>query len=1201
MTDDLDRIQRLLQSYEELEGDRRWAILSEFETIIDRHPDKLTPQFDWFIGQFRQAKGGMKKRIGNIILQLIDDRPELALTAIHELSGQLPSAGDVTREIVYEAVFIVKAKQPDKLWGALPASDIEPLLEGDIDARVEAYDLLAAVGGPASIRLLLGWRDEEAGDTATAVEQAMKEIVQRASKRLEERSTSSAAECLKLAAENSPHLAGDQINILLDTVLADTDPLSEIAADALVALGESDTVVTGLDSWEMVDKMDTVKQPAYGRVVGAVVAGESKDFDDLLNELVSRLHGMNTESGQAQLLAALVEAVRIRKPDSFPALDETLHLEAEIVDSNRAGYIELLGEIASSVASPGRVIPDLVDALQSESVNVRREAARGLVLAQIYPVPGALEASQEDPDQTVRELAGAASGQSPQKNILPLEFSPDAESQITGMSADLKYQTAPGRWDPVEIDEYHRTLLQNISLASQSGGSSQIQLPYYEPQAGLLTVLELTLQARDDSSTHQIALYSPGTRTHWGTLGDIRDAVSRFGFGDNNIRGYALPFDEYVTLSRVQEDSVEPYSESTNSDNELVITKSIDGLASIESPDAIVCNLQARAPRDGDDLVEKIRSVSPDTPLFLQYSFFTKHEHDHGWPRYGFPQELPTGVTASISRFPVRAISASDDTGGDESAITPAGRARQQLDRLGRSRPITVHELGGDAITEPLKEIYRHYKDIDEPETAELASAIQNRLYGIRRLPVPVDIYNDWVHQESLSHGRFAPDTTQQLLHSLEQFSEQYDLAYVPATVQSVVEQLEELYDALESHNPKFSFLIELIEKNIETENQIAILFLSQQMLRVFRYGIRETTGYDTEELEARGIYLSRPDQFRNLQPIDRLVLVNDIPAALASFYFSPGAENIDLLNFGYSDSSLLSDWVKQHSQKIHEQLRIPTDVDWPALPALSQENHGMEKEATQPEEDVPIPRPDFATESQSRSPDQLAGEFGSEGYSAAPVTVEITTRAGSRVKLDSNQSVLLEQRQNGATEYVWISARDLAEEDTFVVIPDNVRRTLYEETLQELYKEELSDLAYMNSLGLWWETMREIHEEYASTDIIYSLLKRNGLEKSAAAVKDWFRAVNAAEKPLDLVEHPELTIGPDSASDILVIGETFDQDELVQQAGLIQNVMERFREENRERGRELNEQIISMIEDPSSELSSDAVTHVAEQIEYHS
>jgi hypothetical protein len=327
-------------------------------------------------------------------------------------------------------------------------------------------------------------------------------------------------------------------------------------------------------------------------------------------------------------------------------------------------------------------------------------------------------------------------------------------------------------------------------------------------------------------------------------------------------------------------------------------------------------------------------------------------------------------------------------------------------------------------------------------------------------------------------------------------------------------------------------------------------------------------------------------------------VLVNDIPAAFASYYLSPNVDEIELLNFGNSIRSLVSDWTASEVQQVHDQLNVPDEYEWPAQPHLEEEALGDELDIEPPEEEPLIASPELAATAHHNSASPLANELSADEEAAGPSTVDIETESGSRVRLDSDRSVLLQRERGGQTDYVWTSAVHLSEGDQFIVIPEDARRALYNEALLELYEEELSDLEYMDSLELWWRTMREIYDEYENIEIIYSLLDRREFDKSEATVKDWFRAVRAARKPLDLVEHPSLTIGPDSASDIQTIGDVFDRDELVQHAGLIQNVMERFRKENRQKGRELNEEIIKMIEDPDSDISA-AVSHRVVDLDY--
>jgi len=1183
MTDSSDRIQQLRENYDRLDGERRWVILTELERIASREPDQLEPHLNWLFQEYRSVNSQTRWKLDRVLQKLIAGRPELAARVLDEIPENIPNQDDQSQQTLYDAAEILLSERPDALWEAVALSDFEPLLEGDIEARKRAYRLLGYVGGPSIVDELLASRETEVGDVSMAIDTALETLTRQACEQLRAGNMAvGASESLKKLSEHSPELLEGQVDILYDCLSAESATVAENAAVALTAVCACDSVSTRLDPWQLVGQLDSEPGLPFARVAGAVTAESPAEFDDLVETLVSKAETHPTDSEYNHVLTTLVESARLMEADSFPHLKRLLALEDLRTTARHTTYIELLEEIASSIDDSGRVIPELVEALQSESETVRRNAARGLASVDIYPPPSALEASTDDPDQLVRELVESVTDYSSSADVTPLDFSSETDSRLVGMEATLKYQTEPGRWDPVPIDEYHETLLENVAVTYRSGGSNQIQLPYYEPQAGLLTVIELVLQESPSRGGNRVALYTPGTQNQWGTLGDIRDAARQFGLGDGSVSGDALPLDELCRIGRVQDDSINFYANSAATGNELVLTKQLEDLKRIDSPDAVFCNLHARAPENGDEILETVRTTAPDTPLFIQYSYFTKRETVGGWPDYGFPEHVPDGVTPAISRFPVRVFNDQGPRVKEHATPTPLHRAGRQLTRLGDSRSLIIHEFGDADIIEPLNNVYSDYLDLDEPQTSDLASEIRNRMFGIHRLSVPVDIYNQWVRQEGVSHGRFAPETTTQLLHSLAQKQDSYDLAFVPDYVNSAVDNLETLYETLATTNPKFSFMVEQIDHCLDSQTDLAILFLSGHMQSAFEFGLRTTTAHDPDSLDADGIHLCGPDRFRELPSVDRLILSDDVPAPLARYYLAPNADRIELLDYGDSLESRLTGWVDTEVTTLRQALAVPDGTDWPAAPAISRESHRSPEAAAPSDDTSPAPRPETPAVPTSGE----SGMSSTTGDTASPSQLELSTESGETFRLQSNRSVLLHQQRGQETELVWTTAGRLTPGDRFVIIPDNVRRELYEETLRELYEEEMSDLQYMESLQIWWETMRDIRDEYDSTDIIHSLLERHGLDKSRGAVESWFRAVMAANGPVDLLEYTELTIGPDSAGDIRIIGETFDRDELVEHAGLIQNVMDRFRQENRERGRELNRQIISMVEESSAELS---------------
>jgi len=209
-------------------------------------------------------------------------------------------------------------------------------------------------------------------------------------------------------------------------------------------------------------------------------------------------------------------------------------------------------------------------------------------------------------------------------------------------------------------------------------------------------------------------------------------------------------------------------------------------------------------------------------------------------------------------------------------------------------------------------------------------------------------------------------------------------------------------------------------------------------------------------------------------------------------------------------------------------------------------------------------------------------------------------TADGQELVKDNSESVLLKIDQQGLSDsgYSWVRPVQLKQGDTFVDIPRNLREELYQEALSEHYEEELDGGELIHALQIWWSTLREINDEIGNYDVIYSLLERNGFEKSKAAVRDWIQAVQTADKPIDLPMNPELTIGPDSAADIRLIGSTFDRQKLVEFAEVIEGAMKVFRQENRDLGRELNQLIVMLIEESTTDISSQVKEYTVASIE---
>jgi hypothetical protein len=857
------------------------------------------------------------------------------------------------------------------------------------------------------------------------------------------------------------------------------------------------------------------------------------------------------------------------------------------------------------VPDAGDLVPELLTYLESESVEARRAAAAGLSDIHLYPVPEVVEASKDDPDQQVREFVQNNITEAPPADILPVRYGGTEDSRLLGMSATLKFQSQPGRWDPINSDPYHSALLEGISQVYQSGGSGYIPLPYYEPEATLLVPLEIALHEASSRKKGTIAIYSPTGRGHWGSYGDFKQALKKFGldFVDEPTSA-ALPTSEWLDSGHVYRGEIN-YNQSDNQGPaELILVRSADELAQVSNLNAVVCHLQGRCPDTVDALLEGIRDRVSRAPVFVQYSLYTEHKHGHGWSKYGYPDDVPDSLPPILSRLPSQALTGDLATlHNHDNHMTPLSRAGYQIDQLGRDRELTIRVLGNETIQDALNTIYSQYQDLEGPEVTDLVSGIRGAMYKFQKLPVPVNLYNDWIRQQSKYHGRYMPQSTAQLLQSLNQIGEGHDLAYVPATVQTVVEALETLIDELAESNPKFSRLVSHIERVSTSAEEVAFLFLSERMLEVFKFGIEQSTEWEPDQLREMGIYLCRPADLRGIIDMDTVVFVEDIPKPMASFYFLPGAERIEILSYGDQLEEYIPQWIETQTDKVHTSLRVSDGITWPSSPAVSQERQDIEEPA-EPTDQAVTPSPvdfEIRTGGPADSPTETPDQSTTSDSEREIWTVEIKTRKETIHRVDSNKSVLIEREQHtsGQEDYTWIRAEHLNEGDEFTLVPKNVRQELYESRLEEFYEQDKSGENLLQSLNLWWDAMREIYDEYENIDIIYSLLDREGLSKSKGTVRDWLRSVNTAEGPIDLVEYPDLTIGPDSADDIHLVGRVFDRDKLVAQADVIQEVMREFRQENREQGQELNREIVKLIRDPPESLQSNLVTGEVKSVEH--
>lgn len=1195
-----DRIELLLDRFADLEVAASWGIIQEFDVIAEQSPEELAPYTDRLLEEYIRASGGFEHELGKIVRQLAAIEPAAARTVLDTLDRD--SNDEQEREIRLMAALTILNSDPGLVRESIDAATVTPLLDGHTDEQKQACRVLGTIGGPESVKKLCEkLENDEDDETVDQARVELERITERTIGKLDEMEISGEGlETIRAIANQRPSLLAPYVQTIYHTLQnGRVEKGCETLGKALITIEETVKHGSGPDVWQLLDQMDELElgHRLTGRLIGKTALTESTETDTVVERLLDQLGSESASNRARSRLVALSECAR-EAGDLFspPFRNQVVSLSRGAEADLDAEYAELIGALAVSDPAGEQLVPELVRYLDSESPRARRNAIEALVMVPPYPVPERVNASVNDPDTEVRELANSVSQAAEPPDPLPITTDGDAQSKLMSMNAVPKYQSQPGRWEPLTFDAFHEEILTGVGAAWENGTGGHVALPYYSPEASLLVPLELALQAGSRHEKATVALYSSKGHSHWGTWGDVRATLNQYGLDTKATpTSVSLPVTEWLDTGHVYNGELHYGDQHNPGPAELVLVRSPEDLDQLGRVDAVVCHLQGRCPMTAHDIITEIEHNETDTPVFVQYSLYTEHTHSASWPRYGFSETIDGALSALVPRFPQRALRnpAEQPRESDlQCGETPLSIASRQTQRLDQRRDLTVRRLGTRRLVDAFNGVYAELQDHDRSEVPELVSTTRSLLYQFLRLPVPIDVYNDWVRQESQYHGRYSPDTTQEMLQRLENVVDGSEIAYVPGAVQEIRDHADVLIEELADSNPKFDRIIECINKAASTDQRLAIAILSEQSRNVLRFAVERRTDIDPAALESDGIHICGLRELRTFEELDRVVFLEDPPREFANFYFLPAAEEIELLAYMEGLEERLDSWLEEQAYQMRDRLNATGD-DWPAVPRVQTiselPEQASEEEATGTE--IPDPgqfqdvtnREGWATIDRANDGPRTGG-----GRSEQPIwTVNISTEGGNTHRLDSNRSVLLKRSegQSGESDYSWIRAGQLQTEDMFIIVPREVRQQLYRERLEEFYEGDTGERGSLDQLQLWWQSMREIASAHEDPGVVHSLLERDGLSKSVGAVRDWIRSVQAADQPVDLVEYPDLTIGPNRAEDIHIIGDTFDYDELVQEASLMQSTMNRFRQENREMGRELNEELIEMIRDPPEEL----------------
>jgi len=782
----------------------------------------------------------------------------------------------------------------------------------------------------------------------------------------------------------------------------------------------------------------------------------------------------------------------------------------------------------------------------------------------VYPPPVPLVALRSSTDTNIRSEAASICSKlrqdfrSRDPSIAPEEFS-GTLSDLAGQCS-IKYQTGPGFWEELDLSEVDRHLLSIVSQAYQEDESTRFVLPYHDPEAVRLALIAISTLLLSDEDPPTAAVYSPGTSGRWGTKKDLRSAYGKFAIDDGSDPSVSVtPFSKLVPTAHVTDSGdIEPDNVSISDGDDplsLVLARSVEDILMVD-PDIVLYNFipsidavegeAIKGSRSGDSpVLQSDRVVDlmmdpdedvpelPDHASIEMYGLFTQHEFEDKHLDTGPPLADKGTVVPSIGKR------------SDETIPRESGDRERMAKRATSSPPaIRVHnvETGNDAIS-GLRTLYEQTSSLDPSrrDEREVYYKLTRLKRDLERLPVPAGVHDEWV-QVQRTEGVFGvPARLVERQGAIEDLSEDYPL--LEEAIYRAQKAVETIRESLREDNPLFRALLKVLDDAATQEDQVAVLCPKKTYKDMIDQYLREET--ETAAVDYTDfVQLGDHDSVRDLDDeVNRIIRFGVAEPQTAIYYAHPSVDQVDVLAYSGTNPEL-------RIKRLLESRRpfFPETVD-AGIPDQDIEEASIEVD------DAGSGGPPFVDPDESfadalfdaylRDTDSRSG--GSSGHSLK--SYRITYENGRTRRVTNGHRLIAKNSQQlvSTGEYVLQRVGNTTAGDTIVHIPVDVRNNLWEEYLRSRYEDNDEVDAILEAVKLWYEAIENALESVEVGDDERITKYRVAYESIAGRVSadrssgiEWFRSVEEAEDPRDLLFRRELTLGPDARDGVEAVAEEF-------------------------------------------------------------
>ena len=1111
-------------------------------------------------------------------------QPEACTRIVPSLCRVLEEEPEILFEPTVQILAHIADESPTAVTKNIDPEQFRPALNSSTETRAAAAKVLANYCSPSAVQILIEFSEDEVDSVANAVDEAFTQIENTLNSRFdtaqdEPDNMRDLVEVAATVATNNPTAVYSNIKYILPFV---DDPVSRDSAQKALSVAYRSADCTRVRS--TVDTLCSSDQLSSEEIIGLGIIGryDQTAASQALERLVDEL-GSGTDETQ---LTAISEVVKVF-PDAFESHESVfLHWIQQADPQQKISGISVLTNYFACCSSPGRFGSFLLECLESSDSQMRLAACEALTYAPPHPAPEALRTCIQDSDHDVSATAQAAVSQSQAFEPLSLEtdgFESGSAllNAIESQGYQLKYRTDRGIWASVNQSRFLGRMLTAASNVMRNE-TSHLILPHFQFKWLSLVLLELLATVETGGT---VAVYTPYSY-YWGSKKDIKTELQSFGLTEDPYESLAATqFSDIFSCYGFHNGARKEYWQGA-SGTSITILKDLAELDFQQDADLLVVNHGPYHKNSHEKLPDAVASLEFDIPVLEISSVGTKIPQEYLFDEFGPPDPIFGNSTSALSAEVGKGILEDEnDTGTNGDLFIDA--AEKQTERLLSGKEIMVIDVSGPTILEEIQSAFDTAESLNESPTESLYQKARNLVYWFQSLAVPIEIYDDWIRRKQLLTDKRLPTPTTERIQSVSDHADQYTEPWVMGTIHEFRQSLDAIWDKLEEHNPKFEFLLERIQMTRESDSSLGILFTRQWEKNVFINALEAETSLEKADLAAADISFVVANTHTQLD-VDELIITDTLPPAYRAFYLHVGADSVKVMAYGDHWVKYIDSQIQNHIDRIDEVTYagfVPGDEYSVSKITAADDN----KEGSHPNQSERVASRSELSKSIPDS-ERLVESFWSsleeqdvDGYQGSRTQqfVQIIDTDGVEHRLPAKKGVIVRD-VDGVNR---VPLNSLGPGDTFYLFDDRFRSVLYEKFIETQYSERLSEeIEMIEFLKMWWDATRAICDSSDSYRQIWTRLQQGGLEREYETVQGWFSAVKEAERAIDLVENPDLTIGPREAEDIEIIGKVFDKEELAIQSEIIEATFSAYRQFNRQKGKELNRRILELLKGESFE-----------------